>query len=59
MNSRISSTEILSVRASIWTAKTDTAKKLKQRCTYIMKWAKAQAYFSGDNPVELAEQTLR
>ena len=59
INSRISSAEILSVRAPIWTAKTDTAKKLKQRLTYIMKWAQAQAYFSGDNPVELAELTLR
>ena len=23
-----------------------------------MKWAKAQAYYTGDNPVELAEQAL-
>jgi integrase len=38
--------------------KTDTAKKLKQRLSYIMKWAKAQAYYTGDNPVELAEQAL-
>ena len=38
--------------------KNDTAKKLKQRLSYIMKWAEAQAYYTGDNPVELAEQTL-
>ena len=35
------------------------SKKLIQRLTYIMKWAQAQAYFSGGNPVELAELTLR
>ena len=56
--SGITSADILSVLAPIWTEKTDTAKKLKQRLSYIMKWAKAQAYYTGDNPVELAEQAL-
>ena len=56
--SSITSADILSVLAPIWTEKTDTAKKLKQRLSYIMKWAKAQAYYTGDNPVELAEQAL-
>ena len=56
--SGITSADILSVLAPIWTEKTDTAKKLKQRLSYIMKWAKAQTYYTGDNPVELAEQAL-
>ena len=56
--SNITSADILSVLAPIWTEKTDTAKKLKQRLSCIMKWAKAKAYYTGDNPVELAEQAL-
>jgi len=56
--SSITSADILSVLAPIWTEKTDTAKKLKQHLSYIMKWAKAKVYYTGDNPVELAEQAL-
>ena len=42
--SGITSADILSVIAPIWTEKTDTAKNLKQRLSFILKWAKAQAY---------------
>ena len=56
--SSITSADILSVLAPIWTEKTDTAKKLKQRLSYIMKLAKAQAYYTGDNPVSYTHLTL-
>ena len=38
--------------------KADTAKKIRQRLRMIIRWAKAQGYYSGDDPVELAEQAL-
>ena len=54
----ISSSDILSVLAPIWSDKHDTAKKIRQRLSQIMKWAKAQGYYTGDNPVELAQMAL-
>ena len=54
----ITSADILSVLSPIWVEKNDTAKKIRQRLSQIMKWAKAQGYYSGDNPVELAEHAL-
>ena len=49
----ITSSDILSVLSPIWSDKHDTAKKIRQRLSQIMKWAKAQGYYTGDNPVEL------
>ena len=54
----ITSSDILSVLSPIWSDKHDTAKKIRQRLSQIMKWAKAQGYYSGDNPVELAQMAL-
>ena len=42
----------------LWVNKNDTAKKLRQRLRMVVKWARAKGYFSGDDPVELAEQAL-
>ena len=50
----ISSSDILSVLSPIWSDKHNTAKKIRQRLSQIMKWAKAQGYYSGNNPVKLA-----
>ena len=46
------------VLAPIWIEKADTAKKIRQRLRMIIKWARAQGYFTGDDPIELAEQAL-
>ena len=56
--SSVTSADILTVLTPIWSAKHDTAKKIRQRLSIIMKWAKAQGYVSGDNPVELANPVL-
>ena len=54
----VASADILKVLAPIWNTKADTAKKIRQRLRMIIRWAKAQGYYSGDDPVELAEQAL-
>ena len=56
--SQVTSADILRVLTPIWNTKGDTAKKIKQRLRMIIKWARAQGYFQGDDPVELAEQAL-
>ena len=56
--SQVTSADILIVLTPIWNTKGDTAKKIKQRLRMIIKWARAQGYFQGDDPVELAEQAL-
>ena len=38
--------------------KADTAKKIRQRLRMVIKWARAQGFYRGDDPVELAEQAL-
>ena len=54
----VTSADILKALAPIWSTKADTAKKTSQRLRMIIRWAKAQGYYSGDDPVELAEQVL-
>ena len=48
----------MNVLTPLWNSKHDTAKKLKQRLRVVFKWCRAQGYFTGDNPVELAEMAL-
>ena len=54
--SQITSTDVLKVLAPIWIEKADTAKKIRQRLRMIIKWARAQGYYTGDDPVKLAER---
>ena len=56
--SSITSQDILSVLSPIWIDKADTAKKIRQRLSQIMTWAKAEGYYTSDNPVELAVLAL-
>ena len=56
--SEITPADVLSVLSPIWVEKADTAKKIRQRLRMVVKWAKAQGYFRGDDPVEIAEQAL-
>ena len=56
--SQITSAVVLKVLAPIWIEKADTAKKIRQRLRMLIKWAQAQGYFTGNDPVELAEQAL-
>ncbi len=46
----------ISVRilSPIWTEKPETAKRLSQRISAVIRWARASEFFTGDDPVEAA-----
>ena len=56
--SQISSADVMSVLSSIWISKHETARRVVQRIRSIIKWARAQGYHSGDDPVEIALAAL-
>jgi integrase len=43
----------LTVLEPIWTTKTETATRLRQRIETVMDWAKARKLYTGDNPASL------
>lgn len=45
--------QVLAVLEPIWTAKTETATRLRQRIETVMDWAKARKLYEGDNPASL------
>lgn len=50
--SAIDSRDILKALTPIWTAKPETARRLKQRIKVILDWARASGHRTGDNPVD-------
>jgi hypothetical protein len=44
--------DVLKALSPIWTAKPETARRLKQRVKVILDWAKASGFRSGDNPTD-------
>lgn len=54
----ITSGDVLEVLSPIWTAKPETAKRLKQRLGTIMDWAKGKGYLTAGNPVTGIERAL-
>ena len=48
----IASSDVLSVLSPVWTAKPETARRLKQRMRVVFDWAKASGLRAGDNPTE-------
>ena len=50
----IKGTEILDVLTPIWTTKTPTAKRLRQRIEEIFEWAKVRGACDGENPARWA-----
>ena len=45
----VSTADVMNVLLPIWTTKRDTARRVRQRISSVMKWAVAQGY-RGDNP---------
>lgn len=45
--------QVLAVLEPIWTTKTETATRLRQRIETVMDWAKARKLYGGDNPASL------
>ncbi|MEQ8483929.1 MAG: integrase arm-type DNA-binding domain-containing protein [Pseudomonadales bacterium] len=41
---------VLSVLEPIWTTKTETARRVRQRMEAVLAWAKVNSYRTGDNP---------
>ncbi len=56
--SAIGTPEIVQVLAPIWLTKPETAKRVKQRLTIILDWARAAGLRAGDNPVHLIGDAL-
>lgn len=48
----IDTNDVLTALSKIWTAKPETARRLKQRIRVVLDWAKASGYRAGDNPVD-------
>lgn len=55
--SEVNSADILAVLEPIWTAKRETARRVKQRLGTVLKWAMAKGYRT-DNPAEAAAKGL-
>jgi len=56
--SHVTSADVLRVLSPVWIEKPETARRLAQRITRIIKWARASQYYSGDDPVEAALEGL-
>jgi len=52
--SQITSADVLRILAPIWTEKPETAKRLSQRISAVIKWARASEFYTGDDPVGAA-----
>ena len=52
--SQITSADVLRILAPIWTEKPETAKRLAQRISAVIRWARASEFYTGDDPVEAA-----
>jgi integrase len=48
----IDTADILLILTPIWLTKPETARRLRQRLSTVMDWAKAAGFRSGDNPVD-------
>ena len=55
---QVTSADILRILSPIWTTKPETAKRLAQRLSTVIRWARANGTFSGDDPVEMARTGL-
>jgi integrase len=48
----IEASDVLKALSPIWTAKPETARRLKQRIKVVFDWARASGFRTGDNPVD-------
>ncbi|WLC16274.1 tyrosine-type recombinase/integrase [Bradyrhizobium diazoefficiens] len=49
---RIETSDVLRALSPIWLSKPETARRVRQRISLVLDWAKAAGHRSGDNPVE-------
>jgi integrase len=55
---QIGSEDVLTALTPIWSIKSETARRVRQRIKTVFSWAKASGYRSGDNPVEGLSEVL-
>lgn len=55
---KIRTADVLAVLEPIWTAKLETARRVRQRLYAVLDWARAAGHRSGDNPVDLLGDAL-
>ena len=55
---QIEQRDVLKVLAPIWTAKPETARRVRQRLALVFDWAKSHGYRVGDNPLSGIEHGL-
>ncbi|UUX48919.1 integrase arm-type DNA-binding domain-containing protein [Nisaea acidiphila] len=55
---KIGISEVLEVLTPIWTEKSDTAKRVKQRLSTIFDWARGAGYYHSENPTNGIERAL-
>lgn len=48
----VDTSDVLKVLSPIWLAKPETARRVRQRISTVLDWAKAAGFRTGDNPVE-------
>jgi integrase len=56
--SQITSADVLRILSPIWIEKPETAKRLSQRISAVIRWARASEFYTGDDPVEAARAGL-
>jgi integrase len=54
----IGTPEVLQVLSPIWLTKPETARRVRQRLSIILEWARVAGHRSGDNPVDLIGDAL-
>ncbi|MER8513747.1 tyrosine-type recombinase/integrase [Mesorhizobium sp. M1060] len=50
--SEVTKHHMVEILKPIWTTKTETATRLRQRCERVLDWAKAHGHREGDNPAQ-------
>jgi len=54
----VSTPDVLKVLSPIWITKPETARRVRQRLSTVLEWARAAGFRSGDNPVGLIGDAL-
>lgn len=49
---RVETADVMRALTAIWLTKAETARRVRQRISTVMDWAKAAGFRSGDNPVD-------
>ena len=56
--SELGTPDVLNVLTPIWNVKAETARRVRQRLSTVLEWARAAGFRSGDNPVDLIGDAL-